>query len=299
MTEKIQSCLNPLSGLLLRNARTIIRLKYYHNFRRKINLSHPVLFHDKIFWLALNTDTRLWTELADKYAVRQFVAKKIGPQYLNEIFGVWDDPDDIFFSSLPNEFVLKTTHGSAGNIIVRDKTQINASEICHTLHHWLSLNYGALTGQPHYAAITPRVICERMLFQDPEDPGMLPVDYKFYCFGGKAEYCNIFANRKENSHDVTKMIFDMDWNAHPEAYDQGDVHYKKGNVNFPKPKAFDEMRLIAEKLSAGIPFVRVDLYCIADRPLFGEMTFTPGMDIYYTLNFQRHLGDLIKIDNLK
>ena len=120
-------------------------------------------------------------------------------------------------------------------------------------------------------------------------------DYKFNWFNGKPVCCHAFTNRQLYTHNVSEMIYDMGWNAHPEYYDQSNagLHLSDGKQN--KPACFDEMKQMGAKLSEGFPFVRVDLDDIDGRPVFAEMTFTPGLDTYYTLEFQRRLGDMIDL----
>jgi len=201
---------------------------------------------------------------------------------------------EIDYSRLPQSFVLKTNNGCASHIIVRDKATANLAEINRKMRYFLNLHFGELTGQPHYTGIKPLIIAEKLMVQDGDSS--LPLnDYKFNCFNGVPVCCHAFTDRQLYTHNVSEMIYDMDWNAHPEYYDQSNAGLHLSTDAQKMPACFDEMKRIAAKLSQGFPFVRVDLYDIDGRPVFGEMTFTPGLDTYYTLDFQRRLGDIIDL----
>jgi len=133
------------------------------------------------------------------------------------------------------------------------------------------------------------VIVEKLLLQDG-DPDKSLIDYKFYCFYGAAKYIHVLCDREFGSHNICQQMYDMDWIPHSEYFNPKGVHKTK---NLPPPKSFALMKEYAEKLAAPFPFVRVDLYEIDGKPIFGEMTFLPGTDPDYTLEFQEHLGELI------
>lgn len=296
MKHNLYKIASPFAGFLGKHPKLILYVKYYRAYQRKINLKKPELFHDKIIWMSLFTDTSKWTELADKYTVRDFVKNTIGEEYLTKLYGVYETPDDIDFDALPNQFVLKTNNGCTSNIIVRDKSILDVEDAKSRLRYWMKMPYGELSGQPHYSKISPtRIIAEELLVQ-PECPDKSLFDYKFNCFNGVPVSCVAYPERKEGTHLMSKMIYDMDWNPHPEYYDQTKPVRLK---SLPKPNNFDEMKLIASKLSQGFPYVRVDLYSIGDKPIFGELTFTPGIDAFYSLEYQKLLGDMVQLPNKK
>lgn len=293
MNPKGYARLNPMAPILRRLTVPVFALKYYRTFRRAIQLKDPVLFYDKIFWMSMHTDTSMWSQLADKYAVRQYVEQLCGERILTKLYGVYDHPDEIDFSTLPDQFVMKTTNGCASNVIVRDKASIDEQEVKKQMDFWMKIRYGDITGQPHYSRIVPRIIAEELLIQD-NDPSKVLTDYKFNCFNGMVHSCAAFSNRKQNTHQFSRMLYDMDWNPHPEWL----VADKVSLGESPRPACFDQMKDIAQRLSVGFPYVRVDLYSINDEPKFGEMTFTPGL-AHHTTQFQKELGDLIKLDLAK
>jgi hypothetical protein len=251
----------------------------------------PILFREKVVWLLLNSDTSLWIQLADKYAVRDYVEKICEEKLLNELYGVYQSTDEIDYDRLPNSFVLKTTNGCASNIFVKDKSKIDISLTKILLEKWLKYPYGELTGQMFYAKIKPQIIAERLLY--PPSPSDSLIDYKFYCINGEPYYILVISDRVVNSHKYKLMRYDLNWKDHPEYCAKG-LELKL----YDKPKSLDTMIEYAKRLSNPFPFVRVDFYEINNHgeatPIFGEMTFTPASDDF-SEKFQKLLGDLIKL----
>lgn len=278
-----------LSKITKRIPNFILSLKYYKAFHRWINLKDPKLFWDKIFWMSLYSDTTKWTVLADKYNVQEYVRSRYSETILNQIYGIYKKPEEINYDALPDSFVLKTTNGCTTNIIVKNKNVINKNVINRKFNYWLKYPYGELSGQLHYSKIQPRILAEKLLIQDGDENKAL-IDYKFYCFNGSPLFCNVLSNRVFNTHRIDRMMYDLDWNPHPEYFQPG---LSLGEI--PRPNSFEEMLKITAKLSEGFPFVRIDLYEIDEKPIFGEFTFTPGTDMAFTLEFQKILGDLIHL----
>lgn len=113
-------------------------------------------------------------------------------------------------------------------------------------------------------------------------------DYKFYCVNGKPMYVIVYTDRVANSHDMKRTIYDMNWELHQEFLGRDAI----AGPSIDKPESFELMKEMAGKLSSKFPFVRIDFYEIKGKPVFGEMTFTPGMQEIST-EFSRRLGDLI------
>ena len=290
MKKLIYKLARPFSRILGKCPKLIISVLYFRKYHRRINLKKPELFHDKIMWMSLNTDTTEWSRLADKFAVRDYVKEKVGEDVLTKLYGVYHTPDEIDFNSLPEQFVLKTNNGCTSNIIVRDKSKLDVNEVKRELNYWLNMPYGELSGQPHYAKISPKLIIAEELLVQSDTPSFGLIDYKFNCFDGVPVSCAAYSNRKEGTNKASKMIYDMEWNPHPECYESGILQ------ELPKPVSFEKMKEIATRLSQGFPYVRVDLYSINNRPIFGEMTFTPGYTTY-TIDYHRELGNMIELPN--
>lgn len=235
-----------------------------------VNIDHPQNLVDKIAYLEYRTDTSLWTQLADKVAVRNFVTNNGFGENLTKLYGVWNKSCDINFELLPSTFVIKTNNASGTNIIVKDKTCIDFDEIRKTLDIWLQIDYGMRVSEPHYSDIKPLILAEELLYDEKQKKGL--IDYKFFCVNGKAEYVQVMTERIPNTHIMKFMTFDMEWNEHPE-FNRG-VHENVFGIE--RPVSFDKMKSMAEKLSSQFKFVRADFYEINGKPIFGELTFTPG-----------------------
>lgn len=276
----------------------LARIRYFARFKKPLHLNNPRTLNEKILFLSLKTDTTLWTRCADKYAVRGFVEEKGLKDILVPLLGVWDKATDIVFDKLPNEFVLKATHGSGDILVVTDKSKINIPDVVESFEKDLAKRYGALESGHHYLRIKPRMIAEELIHNDEETQMISSslIDYKLWCFNGKCYYIWTCSNRDEHTTEV--MTYDTDWNPHPE-YSIFDQDYQHGEL-LPKPKNLEQMIKIAERLAKPFPCVRVDLYNIDGKIFFGELTFTSygGLQDFYTDEFQQLAGDVIDLSNV-
>jgi hypothetical protein len=94
------------------------KIHYYIKFKKKLNLTNPINFNEKIQWLKFNELTGdIYTLCADKYKVRDYVTAKGCGEILNQLYGVYDVPQEIDYRALPNKFALKCNHGAGYNII--------------------------------------------------------------------------------------------------------------------------------------------------------------------------------------
>lgn len=279
----------PFVFILRRHPVFVQRIRYLIRYKKILNLKKPVLFEEKIIWLSFYSDTSLWPMLTDKYEVRKYVEAKCGKELLNELYGVYQYPDEIDYEGLPVSFVLKTTNGCGNNIFVKDKKNIEIKNVNDLLSKWLKYPYAELTGQAHYAKIKPKIIAEKLLRQSLLSDSSI-IDYKFYCIDGKPHYILVISDRIINSHQYKLMRYDLDWKAYPEyCAPERVVKY------YERPETLNKMIQYARQLSEPFPFVRVDFYEIDQKVLFGEMTFTPASDDF-SESFQKYLGDLIKIE---
>lgn len=274
---------------------TLVKIRYFARFKRRLNLNNPQTLNEKILYMSLRTDTTSWTRLADKYNVRSYVEERGLSDILVPLLGYWESAEQIDFDKLPDQFVLKSTHGCGDIIVVKDKSKINQDEVRKRMSAAVSEIYGELEGGKHYMRIKPAIIAEGLLVNDELSAKFSSslIDYKFWCFNGKAHYVRVYCNRGELT-DV--MTYDMNWVSHPE-YSVLTEKFKPAEV-MSKPKNFDLMVKIAEQLGKPFPVVRVDLYNINGNIYFGELTFTShgGMMNNLTEDFQRMCGDLIDIN---
>lgn len=254
-----------------------------------LNLKKPQTFNEKLQWLKLYNRRPEYTQMVDKYAVKEYVAKIIGEKYIIPTIGVWDKFDQINFSSLPELFVLKTTHGGGGGgvVICNNKDNFDISDARQKLNRSLSGNiYNSLREWP-YKDVKKRIIAEKYICDEKNELK----DYKFFCFNGKVQFF--------------KIDFDRFIEHHANYYDRAGNLLPFGEADFlPKPEILldipynlSEMIQIAEKLAANIPFIRVDLYNIKGKIYFGEMTFFPssGLGQFLPKKYDYILGELIKL----
>lgn len=256
-------CLNPH---LIKSDELYIRMRYSYCIGKRLNLMKPVTFNEKLQWLKLFNRRPEYTTMVDKYAVKEYVASKIGKEYIIPTIGVWNNPNDIDWDTLPNQFVLKTTHDSGGIVICRDKTTLDKKSAIKKLEYAISHDNYSITREWPYKNVQRRIIAEKYIESCP-DTHDLP-DYKFFCFDGKVKALFVATDRNKPGEKVKFDFFDADFNHLP---------IKQGHENAdtipPKPRKFELMKVVASKLSEGIPHVRVDLYEVGENVLFGELTF--------------------------
>ena len=272
--------------------KTFLPFLYEYYTGKKLNLNHPQEFNEKIQWLKIFYHPVILNQLVDKYGVRKYVAEKIGREYLNELYGVYNSFSEIDFDELPDKFVLKAVHASSYNIICTDKSKLDFKKVKRKTKKWLTTNQYYRTGQEWaYKDVKPRLIVEKYLKDDERDS---LTDYKFYCFNGKAAFLEVHIDRTQNHK---RAFYDFEFNKLPYRY----VSVEKSiSEEIPKPTTLGEMIKLSEKLSADIPFVRVDFYSVKDKVIFGEMTFYPsdGRKDFYPEKYNKKIGDMIKLPSL-
>ena len=244
-----------------------INARWY--FKRKINIEHPQKLNEKILWMEYNTDASLRSRLTDKYEVRQYVAKKGYEECLVPLFGIYDSPDEINIEDIPEQFVLKATHGCDMNYICRKKEDTDIRDLQRRMKMWMKINTAYVSLEMHYRTISPRIICEKYI-----ESGDNPLtDYKIHCSDGKARFILVCSY----GHGKRYLdVFSRSWKHLPV------VVGAEENPDRPcRPEQLEEMCVMAENLAEGIPFVRIDLYTVGHKVYFGEMTFTPATGVLF------------------
>ena len=256
-----------------------------------MDFDNPQTFSEKLQWLKLHDHNPVYTTLVDKIEVKQYIKEAIGESYLIPTLGVWNSAEDIGFEKLPSQFVLKCTHDSGRVFICRDKATFNKEMAKDVLEKSLQHNFYWWTREWPYKAVKPRIIAEKLIYEK-DRPSSDLVDYKFYCFNGIVEYCQVI---KDRTTAETIDFFDRNW-----------VHQDFCGLNpnacpsdkpISKPVCLEHMIEVAEKLSHNIPFVRIDLYEIDSCVKFGEITFYPmsGFGCFTPTEYDRILGDKIQL----
>lgn len=248
-----------------------LKKEYYLAMGKPLNLDNPQTFNEKLQWLKIHNRKPEYTTMVDKYAAKQYVADRIGSQYIIPTLGVWDHFDDIDFDVLPDQFVLKCTHDSGGLVICKDKSRLNKKAAKRKIEHCLRRKYYYVHREWPYKDVKPRIIAEKYMADDFDSKKLESLtDYKFFCFDGTVDSVMLCMDR--NTGDTKFYFFSPDWKL-LRINKRGKA--APSNFTLPKPICMDEMITLAQELSKGLPYVRIDLYQCAGRVYFGEITFFP------------------------
>jgi hypothetical protein len=244
--------------------KSYLKLVYWGEMGQKLNLEKPKTFNEKLQWLKIHDRKPVYNEYVDKFAVRAHIAKTIGEQYLVPIIGLYTNVEVIDWNELPNQFVLKCTHGSSSNIICSDKNSLDIEKSKKKLRKWMKKNWYWFGREWPYKDVRPRIICEKFI----TETGVAPDDYKVLCFNGKAKLIEVHIDR---FGDHKQDFYDINWKK--TSISQGGTI---SNRVYPKPKMFEQMMYLSEKLASDLIHVRVDWYVVDNKLYFGELTFFDG-----------------------
>lgn len=267
-----------------------LKILYRKVFKKELDLNNPQTFNEKLQWLKLNDRKDVYTTMVDKYEVKKYVSDIIGKEYIIPTLGIYNNFDEIDFNKLPNQFVIKCTHDSGGVVICKNKEKLDIKEAKKKINKSLKNNYYYSGREWPYKNVKPRIIIDEYI-EDKMRHEL--VDYKIYAFNGKCDYVMACFDRFNGGPKF--IYFDRDWNIKKEFSSDG---LKYGNnIDLTKPKNLDKMFESAEKLSKGIPFVRVDFYESNGKMYFGELTFYPssGFDDARTQKCQEYLDNRLEI----
>lgn len=265
----------------------LIKKKFKNRLGRDVRLNSPVRYNDKLQWLKLNWYVPIATKCADKFEVREFVTEKIGVEYLNELYGVYESVNDIDLEQLPSSFVLKGTHGSGFNIICKDKSQMDWDKEFKKMRRWFRKNYYWQNREWVYKDIKPRIVSERYI--EEKEYGELR-DYKIFCFNGEPRIIQVDFDRY---HNHKRNFFDLNWNL----LDVSIKYPSDKSQKILKPKTLNKMLELSRVLSADFPHVRVDFYNVENNIIFGELTFfhESGMGKFSPEEFEYEMGSWLNL----
>ncbi len=243
-----------------------LQMMFYKHFGRFINFKNPKSFNEKLQWLKIYDRKESYTRMVDKHEVKKYVANLIGEEYIIPTLGVWETPEEIEFDTLPEQFVLKWNHDSGSVVICKDKKTFDKEEAIKKLQQGKTFSGYWYGREWPYKNVKPLILAEQ--YMEDEKTEELR-DYKFFCFNGVAKALFVATDRQVKETETKFDFFDMEYkhlpitNGHP-------------NADKPplKPRCFDEMKVLAEKLSVGIPHLRVDFYEVNGKVYFGELTFS-------------------------
>lgn len=244
-----------------------IKMRHKQMLGRECNLDNPIRFTDKLEWLKIYDSTFLKTYCSDKITVRNYVKQKLGVDISIPIIGVYNSFDDINFSKLPTNYVIKTNHGSHTNIIVRNNS-INILDVKAKFNEWMKHDWSWWGYEFNYTLIPRKIYIEEYMNDGNDDL----IDYKFLCFNGCPLYCQVISDR----HNKNKRLnyYDTAWT--PCTNISRKDFMANYNVIDTKPASIELMWKYASILSSDFKFVRVDFYEINGKCYFGELTFIPA-----------------------
>lgn len=245
-----------------------LRMDYRLKFGEKLNLSNPQTFNEKLQWLKLHDHRPEYVTMVDKIAVKDYVAERIGSEYIIPTLGVWDKPEDIDWESLPNQFVLKWNHDSGSIVICRDKITFDREAAIKKLSYGAKVNGFWYGREWPYKGVNPQLLAEKYM----EDNATCELrDYKVFAFGGEARFVLVASDRQKKNGEVKFDYFDINKghlnivNEHPNSSELPHL-----------PASFDKMIVLAEEISKGYPHMRVDFYEVNGMVYFGEITLYHG-----------------------
>ena len=267
--------------------RIYLHLLYLLVMGKRLHLRHPVLFSEKLQWLKLNQKSSIFTELVDKLAVKERVSHTIGAEYVCPVLDIWDTVDQIDYSRLPDQFVLKTTHGggNTGVVVCHDKIHFDQDAAKAILNESMNSNIFTRYREWPYKNVKRRIFAEQYLGKDI-------TDYKFYCCHGEV-VCILLCTGRQ-SGQLKYFFLDTEWHICP--YNEDSITI--GSLfSIPPPSNLSQLLQTASKLSENFPFVRIDLYDVDGQIYFGEYTFYPasGLDPKKTVEFDQMLGGKIHL----
>ena len=239
-----------------------LKIVYWIKTGKRLNLKAPKTFCDKLNWLKLHDRHPEYTRMVDKIKLHGYIKEVLGEDSCLPMLGAWERYDDIDFDGLPEKFVLKCNHDSGSVKVIADKAAMDHGALRTFYENRLKQNPYVLGREYPYRDVKPMIYAEEYMVPDGEEDIN---DYKFFCFQGKPE---ILFVATERSTDCKFDFYDMEFNH----LDIVNIHPQSGTV-ISKPQKFEEMKVLAAKLSAGMKFVRIDLYEIKGKIYFGEFTF--------------------------
>lgn len=245
--------------------RRYLELQYKYHMGLKLDLDNPKRFTEKLQWLKLYNHDPKHTIMVDKIKAKDYVSSLIGEEYIIPTIAVYNDISQINWSNLPNQFVMKCTHDSSDIVICKDKSTFDKDAASKKLAKGLKKSLYRRTLEWPYKNVPRKIICEEYMV---DESGYELKDYKWFCFDGVPKIMFVASDRQVKGEETKFDFFDMNFNRLP---------IKNGHPNSSKeikrPASFETMKIIASKLSAGIPHARIDLYDINGRVYFGEITF--------------------------
>lgn len=271
----------------------MLRLQYWLQTGRRLNLKNPKRFTEKLQLYKMKYRNPDMLRCTDKYEVRKYIEERGFGEYLIPLIGVYNSVEEIDYSKLPNKFVAKTTDGGGGNqvLICKDKHTLSEEVFKERLKGWMSARKVKKQAGREWAYENDyprRIIIEELIGSENRDL----IDYKFFCFHGQVKYIYGLSDR-HMGHSIKLGVYNEEFQKLPVSRDDERIQESP----LPKPINFDLMKSLANNLSKDFPHVRVDLYNIDGEIYFGELTFYDGSG-YMTFtpdSFDEQMGNFFDV----
>jgi len=255
----------------------------------RLDLKNPQTFNEKIQWLKLHDRKPEYTQMVDKYAVREYIAKTIGEEYLIPLLGVWDRFDEIDFDQLPDQFVLKCNHDSGTVVICKDKKTFDIDDARKKINAGLTRNFYYSAREWPYKNVKPKIIAEKYMV---DESGTELKDYKVFNFNGTPKLIQVdfgrFTEHKRN-------LYTLNW----EYLNLSILYPTAPDIHIEKPRVLSELLSLSSQLSRNIPLLRTDFYIINEKIYLGELTFHhgAGYEPFYPQDWNKIMGSWIELSN--
>lgn len=271
-----------LSGL---TDETYLKVVYFLKCHKRLDLNNPKSFNEKLQWLKIYDRKSEYTQMVDKYAVKEYVKGILGEDVIIPTYGVWNSFDEIDFDKLPQSFVLKCTHDSGGIVLVKNKAELDFIYAKRVLESALKRDFYRLTREWPYKNVKPKIIAEAYMGDNLQD-------YKLFCFNGETKMVLVCTDRYEQQ-GMSEDFFDSQWNHLPVKRPK----HPNASQTIKKPATLSNMIEHASVIGRNIPFARVDFYEIEGKAYFGEITFYPasGFEKFQPEKWDRKIGEWIDI----
>lgn len=248
------------------------RLRHLVRHRRLPRMRNPVTYNDHILSLMVSRENaELRKRVTDKIEVRSYVRDALGEAYLPQLYGALDEIGALprLWAALPPEFVIKASHGADSDWvrIIRDKERVPLEQASRLCGEWLDASHFGVAREYVYQEMRPRILFEERL-RPASDPEAIPNDYKLFAFNGEVRLIVVDLGRFAHH---TRALFTRDWALIP-----GGLKFPRPRHEVPPPPNLAGLIRAAERLARPFSFIRVDLYDLGDRIVFGEMTNFPG-----------------------
>ncbi len=268
--------------------RLFLKMKWKRSMKYTLNLDNPVTFNEKLQWLKLNDRRPEYTQMVDKVEAKKYAERLIGREHIIPTLAVYNKVEDIDFSTLPKQFVLKCTHDSGGIVICKNKDMLDKDTAIKKLRKGIKQNFYYQNREWPYKDVKPRIIAEQYM----TDNGNELQDYKIYCFNGVPKVILVCKNRFKET-GLSEDFFSLSW----EHLDVTRPFHPNSDEGIHRPAELDEILRLSKKLSVGKTFVRTDFYIINHEVYFGEITFYPasGLVPFCPETFDELLGSWIKL----